>query len=66
MYSNKKEKPMLALLSDLYSKLIISISISKFFSYFILHFLLTTLTTNYCLKRNINNFGSRRLFLLEL
>ena len=66
MYSNKKEKPILALLSDLYSELIISISISRSFSYSILHFLLTTLTTNYCLKRNINDFGLRRLFLLEL
>jgi len=67
MYSNKKEKPELALFLNLYSKLeIISISVSRSFSYSILYFLLTTLTTDYYLKRNINNFSLLRLFLSEL
>jgi len=61
--SGNKEEPVLALLSDSYSKLeIISVSISRPSSCPTLHFLLTILTTNYYLKRNINYFGLRRLF----
>ena len=43
-----REEPMLALLSNLYSKLeIISISVNRPSSYLTLYFLLTILTTDY-------------------
>jgi len=67
VYSSKREEPVLALLLDKYFKLeIISIDISKLFSYPTLHFLLTTSITDYCLKRNVNDFDLRKPFLLQL
>ena len=61
--SSNGEEPVLALLSDSYSKLeIIFVSISRPSFCPTLHFLLTILTTDYYLKGNINYFGLRRLF----
>ena len=54
---------MLNSLLDSYSELeIISISVSGPSSYLISHFLLTTSTTDYCLKKNVYDFDLRRLF----
>ena len=62
VYNGKGEKPMLASLSDLYSKLeTISISASGLSSS-TSHYLLTTYTTDYYLKGNVYNFGLRRPF----
>jgi len=60
--SNEK-KLVLALFSKLYSKLeVIPVSASKHSFYFILYYLLTISTTNYCLKENVHNFVLRRMF----
>ena len=63
VYNGKREKQVLASLLDSYSKLeIIFISVSGPSSYSILYFILTTSTTNYYLKKKVNDFGLRRLF----
>ena len=60
---NRSTELVLVLSSDLYSLLkSISVSASRPSSYSILYCLLTTFTTDYCLKRTVNNFGLRRLF----
>ena len=54
---------MLASLSDLYLELkVILVSTSGPLSCLILHCLLTTFTTDYCLKEDVNYFDLRRLF----
>ena len=63
VYNGKEKKQVLASLLDLYSKLeIIFISVSRPSSYSTLHFILTTSTTDYYLKKKVNDFGLRRLF----
>ena len=62
IYLTNREELILALLLDLYLKLdLISVSIYKIFAYSTSYCLLTIFATNYCLKRNVNNFGLRRL-----
>ena len=63
MYRDSKEKLVLALLSDLYLELeAVSVSASRPCFYPTLYYLLTTSTTDYCLKEDVNNFGLRRPF----
>ena len=63
VYNGKEKKQVLASLLDLYSKLeIIFISVSRPSSYSTLYFILTTSTTDYYLKKKVNDFGLRRLF----
>ena len=67
MYKNSKEKLMLILLSNLYLELeIIFVSIRWPSFYSTSHCLLTTfkLPTT-ILRKNVNNFGLKRLFYLE-
>jgi len=59
----KSAKPVLVLPLDLYLLLkSISVGISRPSFYPILYCLLSTSTTDYCLKRIVNNFGLKRLF----
>jgi len=61
IYRGNKEGLVLASLSDLYSELeTISVSISGPSSCSTLHCLLTTSTTNYCLKEDVNYFDLRK------
>jgi len=63
VYKGNGKELMLASLSNLYLKLeVILINTSRPSFCFILYYLLTTYTTNYCLKENVNNFDLRRLF----
>ena len=63
IYKDNREELMLASLSDSYSELeVISVSVSGPFSYPTLYCLLTTFTTNYCLKEDVNYFNLRRSF----
>jgi len=63
VYRDNEEELVLVSLFDLYSELeAISVSASGPSSYPILHCLLTTSTTDYCLKENVNDFGLRRPF----
>jgi len=63
VYKNKRKKPILALLSNLYSELnIISVDASEHSSYPTLHYLLTTSTTNYYSKKFVNYFILRKIF----
>jgi len=55
MYKSKEEELALASLSELYSELnTILVGVSKHFSYFISHCLLTTLITNYYPNKTLN------------
>ena len=59
----RSTKPVLVLLSDSYLLLeSISAGISRPSSCLISYYLLTTSTTDYYLKENVNNFNLRRLF----
>jgi len=63
VYNSKREESVLASLSELYSKLdAISIGVSGLSSYLISHHLLTISTTNYCPKKNVNDFVLKRIF----
>ena len=54
IYKSSREKLVLVLLSDSYSKLeIILVSISRLSSYSVLYFLLTISTTDYYLKKDV-------------
>ena len=55
-------KSVLVSLSNLYSDKSILISTSRPSSYPILHCLLTTYSTNYCLNQTVCNFDLRKLF----
>jgi len=61
VYKDNSEELILASLSDLYSKLE-AISISRPSSYPTLYCLLTTYITNYCSKKDVNNFDLRKSF----
>ena len=66
IYRDNEKEPVLALLSNMYSELkAISVSASGLSSCSILHCLLTTLTTDYYLKGNVNDFSLRRLFFFK-
>ena len=62
IYKNKREKPVLALLPESYSRLnaILVGARSTLLGYLIL--LANYLTTNYCSKKVVNNFFLRRMF----
>jgi len=63
MYRSNGEELVLVLLSDSYLELeVILVSASGTFSCPTLHCLLTTSTTNYYLKEDVNYFNLRRLF----
>jgi len=63
MYKDNNKKLVLALLSDSYLELeAILVSVSGPSSYSTLHCLLTTFTTNYCLKEDVNYFDLRKSF----
>ena len=63
MYKGNREILVLALLSDLYLELeAISVSISGLSSYSTLYCLLTTSTTDYCLKEDVNYFEPRLFY----
>ena len=63
IYKSNRKKLVLVLLSDSYSKLeIILINVNRSSSYSVLYFLLTTSTTDYYFKENINKFNLRRSF----
>ena len=63
VYDSKREEPVLASLSELYSKLdAISVGVSRPSSYLTSHYLLTISTTNYCPRKNVNDFVLRRTF----
>ena len=62
----KRANSVLGLFSNSYSKLnAISVGVSGLFSCFISHCLLTTYSINYCPKKRVNDFGLKRLFLLQ-
>jgi len=63
VYRGNREKLVLAPLSDSHLELeAILVSVSKFSSCPTLHCLLTTSTTNYCLKEDVNDFDLKGLF----
>ena len=62
----RSTKPVLVSLLDLYLLLkSISVSTNGPSSYSTSHCLLSTSTTNYCLKRIVKNFGLKRLFYFK-
>jgi len=63
MYRGNGKELVLASLSDSYLELeAISVSASRPSSCLTLYYLLTTFTTDYCLKEDVNNFDLRMLF----
>ena len=63
IYNSKEKKPVLALLSELYSELnIILVDTSEYSSCLILYYLLTNFSINYCPNQIINYFVLRKIF----